>query len=71
MYRRYASWEKYLRNERPLARRGLVYSQQTGWFHGTRAEDHINGWYQALIEARVPFEMVHDRLLDSGHTASI
>jgi len=63
LYRRYAGWENYLRNERPLARVGLVYSQQTGWFHGGRVEEHIDGWYQALIEARIPFEMVHDRLL--------
>ena len=69
MYRRYADWEKYLRNERPLARVGLVYSQQTGWFHDGRVEEHIDGWYQALIEARVPFEMVHDRLLDADHLA--
>ncbi|HWV99561.1 MAG TPA: beta-galactosidase trimerization domain-containing protein [Candidatus Acidoferrum sp.] len=64
IYRRYAGWEKYLRNESPLARVGLVYSQQTAWFCGSRFEDHTLGWYQALIEARIPFEMVHDRLLD-------
>jgi hypothetical protein len=69
LYRRYAGWEKYLRNERPLARVAVVYSQQTGWFYGGKVEDHINGWYQALIEARVPFEMVHDRLLDSAYVA--
>jgi hypothetical protein len=63
IYQRLARWEKYLRNETPLARVGLVYSQQTGWFVGGRVEDHINGWYQALIEARIPFEMVHDRML--------
>src|SRR5262249_575444 len=67
LYRRYARWEKYLRNERPLARLGLVYSQQSAWFHGARVEDHTLGWYQALIEARIPFEMVHDRLLDDVH----
>jgi hypothetical protein len=67
MFRRYASWEKYLRNERSLARVAIVYSQQTAWFHGTKVEDHTNGWYQALIEARIPFEMVHDRLLDELH----
>ena len=42
---------------------------QTGWFHGGKIEDHINGWYQALIEARLPFEMVHDGLLDPEHLA--
>jgi hypothetical protein len=64
--------EKYLRNEAPVARVGMVYSQQSAWFHGSarggeRLEDHTLGFYQALIEARVPFEMVHDRLLDADH----
>ena len=67
LYRRYAQWEKYLRNEHPLARVGLVYSQQTAWFCSSKVEDHTLGWYQALIEARIPFEMVHDRLMDSAH----
>ncbi|MEO8359252.1 MAG: beta-galactosidase trimerization domain-containing protein [Vicinamibacteria bacterium] len=69
--------ERYLRNERPLARVGLVYSQQSAWFYGgsgdhlrDRIEDPALGWYQALIEARVPFEMVHDRLLDQAHLAA-
>jgi hypothetical protein len=69
LYRRYARWEKYLRNQRPLARVGLVYSQQTAWFCGAKVEEHLRGWYQALIEARIPFEMVHDRLLDAAHLA--
>ena len=67
IYRRLAGWEPYLRNVRPLARVGVVYSQQTAWFVDSRIEDHIKGWYQALIEARVPFELVHDRLLDAAH----
>jgi hypothetical protein len=66
LYRRYARWEKYLRNESPLARVGLVYSQQTAWFCESKVEEHTLGWYQALVEARIPFEMVHDRLLDAG-----
>jgi len=66
--------ERYLRNEHPLARVGIVYSQQTGWFHAemgapNEIEDAGLGWHQALIEARVPFEMVHDRLLDPEHLA--
>ncbi len=64
--------EKYLRNERSLARVGLVYSQQTAAFYGgdrarQKVEDHTLGFYHALVEARVPFEMVHDRLLDPDH----
>jgi hypothetical protein len=64
---RHARWEKYLRNERPLARVAVVYSQQTARFVGNRNEDHLNGWYQALIEARIPFELVHEGLLDATH----
>ncbi len=64
--------EHYLRHETPLARVALVYSQQTAWFYGgsraqAKVEDHTLGWYQALIEARAQFEMVHDQLLDAGH----
>ncbi|MEZ4865210.1 MAG: beta-galactosidase trimerization domain-containing protein [Caldilineaceae bacterium] len=64
--------ERYLRNERPLARVALVYSQQTAAYYGgdqarAKVEDHTLGWYQALVEARIPFEMVHDQLLDADH----
>jgi hypothetical protein len=64
--------QRYLRNEEPLARVALVYSQQTAAYYGgdqarAKVEDHTLGFYQALIEARIPFEMVHDRLLDSAH----
>jgi Hypothetical glycosyl hydrolase 6/Beta-galactosidase trimerisation domain len=66
--------ERYLRNERSLARVGLVYSQQTASFYGgeqahAKVEDHALGFYQALVEARIPFDMVHDRLLDPAHIA--
>ncbi len=64
--------EKYLRNERSLARVAMVYSQQTATFYGgeqarAKVEDHALGFYQALVEARVPFDMVHDLLLDAEH----
>jgi hypothetical protein len=36
---------------------------------GNAVEEHTLGWYQALVEARIPFEMVHDRLLDAEHLA--
>lgn len=70
-----AGAEPYLRNERPLARVAVVYSQQTSWFAGDRGpagalEDAALGWHQALVEGRIPFEMVHDRLLDPAHLAA-
>lgn len=63
--------ERYLRNLEPLARVAVVFSQQTAQVYGgaearAKVEDHILGVYQALIEARVPFEMVHDGLLEAG-----
>jgi Hypothetical glycosyl hydrolase 6/Beta-galactosidase trimerisation domain len=72
IYKWHAANEEYLRNERPLARVGLVYSQQTATYYGgeearAKVEDPSLGFYQALIEARIPFEMVHDRLLDTEH----
>lgn len=73
IYTRHYRIERYLRNEEPLARVAMVYSQQTATFYGgnraqQKVEDHTSGLYHALIEARVPFEMVHDRLLDAEHT---
>jgi hypothetical protein len=66
--------ENYLRNLRPLARVGLVYSQQSAWFYGgEQAREKIDepalGFYEALVEARIPFEMVHDRCFDDEHLA--
>lgn len=74
LYTMYAQWEPYLRNEAPVARVALVYSQQTWNYYGgdkaqAKVEDHALGFYHALIEARIPFEMVHDGLLDEAHTS--
>ena len=74
IYARYHRWEKYLRNDAPLARVALVYSQQTAWFYGQdrfrdKIDDPTLGWCQALLEARIPFEMVHDRLLSREHVS--
>jgi hypothetical protein len=61
--------ERYLRNEKSLAEVAIVYSQQSAAYYGRTVEDHALGYYQALIEARVPFDMVHDLLLDEDHLA--
>jgi hypothetical protein len=63
--------DRYMRNTSNLARTGLVYSQQTARFYGgatarQRVEDAILGAYHALLEARIPFDMVHDRRLDEA-----
>jgi hypothetical protein len=65
--------QDYFRNEKSLARVGMVYSQQTAAFYGGvnavgTVDDPALGFYQALVEARIPFEMVHDHLLDREHT---
>ena len=60
--------ERYLRNEAPLARVAVLHSEQTERYHsgaapGDRPEDHVLGMYHALVEARVPFEFVHEAFL--------
>ena len=52
--------EKYMRNEKPLARVGLVSAPRA-------PADHTSGFYHALVEARIPFETVPDTQLDAAH----
>jgi hypothetical protein len=73
--------DKYLRNTANLASVALVNSPQSGTFYGggaaftagdnpgsaTRIVDAQNGYYQALVEARIPFEMADDRQLGLEH----
>jgi hypothetical protein len=66
--------ERYLRNEASLARVAMVYSQRTAAFYGgeqarSKVENPSLGCYQAMVEARIPFEMVHDELLGPEHLA--
>jgi len=69
IYQEHYRNERYLRNTAPLARVGMVFSEQTGNYGNElwqqKNGDHEMGMYQALIEARIPFEMVNDRLLDA------
>lgn len=64
--------ERYLRNVAPMARVAVVYSEQTDRYYGgerwqEQRSGHGLGMYHALIEARIPFEMVNDRLLEAEH----
>jgi len=69
LFRWHKSAERYLRDREPVARVAMVYSQQTSLYYGgpqagANVGDAVSGMYHALIEARIPFEMVHDRKLD-------
>ena len=72
MYQGYYKNERYLRNTAPMARVGLVYSEQTDNKYGGKpwqvaGRDHSLGMYHALVEDHMPFDMVNDKLLDSEH----
>ena len=69
MYQKYYKCERYLRNTAPMARIGMVFSEQTSQRYGgkpwqNRNNEHALGMYHALIEGSMPFEMVNDKLLD-------
>jgi hypothetical protein len=59
--------ERYLRNTASLASVALLLSEQTQALHAPGPErpvgDHVAGLYHALVEARVPFDLVHETLL--------
>lgn len=68
LYEGYYKNEKYLRNTAPMARVGVIYSEQTDRNYGgkpwqQKSGDHLDGIYHTLVESRVPFDMVNDRLL--------
>jgi hypothetical protein len=65
MYRWHAGAERWLRDREPAARVGLLYSQQTAHYYRGPVTEAVNGMYHALIEARVPFEMVHEGRLEN------
>ncbi|HEY4289531.1 MAG TPA: alpha-amylase family protein [Puia sp.] len=72
MYQSYHQHEAYLKNTAPMARIGMVYSEQTNQKYGGKAwqeksNEHALGMYHALVEDRQAFEMVNDKLLDAEH----
>ncbi len=52
------------RDEDPTMRHYQAFVEAT-----YQSDDHVSGMYHALIEARIPFDMVSDRMLDAGHLA--
>ncbi|RYF77107.1 MAG: hypothetical protein EOO39_04770 [Cytophagaceae bacterium] len=68
LYEGYHKNETYLRNTASMARVGVVYSEQTDRNYGgkpwqQKSGDHLDGIYHTLVESRIPFDMVNDRLL--------
>jgi len=73
--------DKYMRNTGNFARVAIVNSTQSGTYTAggaalaagdsiraaQRVTDSQNGYYQALVEARIPFEMADDRQLEPEH----
>jgi hypothetical protein len=59
--------ERYLRNTASLARVALLLSEQTASAYAPGPErplgDHVSGMYHALVEARLPFDLIHEALL--------
>ena len=63
--------ERYLRNTANLARVAIVAAaDQLGAGDADNGAgipaDYVNGYYQALVEARIPFQMIYDRSLDAA-----
>ncbi|OWJ67402.1 alpha-amylase family protein [Inquilinus limosus] len=62
-----AEHERHFRNEAPVANLAIVFSQRTNAFYqppgGGDVTDYLQGWYYALLEARIPFEFLHEQNL--------
>lgn len=66
--------EAYLRNTANLARVGLLVANRGdavigGSKHRLEREAHRRGFYQAMLEARIPFDAVDEAWLDPAHLA--
>jgi hypothetical protein len=65
IYRRLHRWEPYLRNVESLARAAILHSPRTLRQRQQHdADPAAMGMHQAMLEARIPTEVVHEDLLE-------
>lgn len=74
VFQRLARWEKYLDRAQSQARVVLVLSRHTQDNYGrdkpqARYLDFIRGWYLALQEAHIPFDVMSDKLISTERLA--
>lgn len=74
VFQRLGRWEGYFDGARSDARVALVYSRFTQDNYGRedpykRYVDAVRGYYCALLEAHVPFDVLSDKMLDSERLA--
>lgn len=72
LYNKYRDWEKYLRHTASQAEVALMFSQHTVKKYALANRDQlvekpINGFYHALIEARIPFDMIDSHFINQEH----
>ncbi len=74
VFQRLERWEKYLDGAQSQARVALVLSRYTQDNYGrdkpqARYLDFIRGWYLALQEAHIPFDVISDKLISPERLA--
>lgn len=70
VFQRLGRWEKYFEGARSNARVAILYSRYTQDNYGRddpykRYVDAVRGYYCALLEAHIPFDVLSDKLLDA------
>jgi hypothetical protein len=71
---RLARWEQYFDGAHSAARVALVFSRHTQDNYGgasphARYLDFVRGWYCALLEAHIPFDVMSDKLISQERLA--